>query len=123
MEQPLTQKRQILLSPEEVKALDQLARAVGCSSGKLLRELFLTGFQASAEALVAGLTMEQARERALKAMRLLSQLYEKEAQRVKVLEERQRIGKALRELRERIYREVGNIPDVEGLIDAGRDAE
>ncbi len=39
------------------------------------------------------------------------------------LKERERIAQSMRELRERIYARVGNIPDIEGLIDAGRDTE
>jgi hypothetical protein len=138
MEEPLTQTWQMQLTPQEKEALESLAAVHNISPREALRNLFLSGLRMAmaveADATDAGLAPNEAAQRILRAflmqlpelpdpevLRTVAGLFIREAEKMEEREHRQQVVRAMRALQDRICQRVGNIPDIEELIDEGRD--
>lgn len=142
MEKQRGKVREVRLTSEEVKLLDRLAASFGIPPDEYLRQVVLDGLRlaqsAQEGAIEAGLSPEETAERVVRSsfwnmpqqpnpevLRLVAHALEKRAKEVESqrpeIKERQHLARAMRDLRERIRQRVGDVPDIEGLIDEGRD--
>ena len=138
MEEPLTQTWQMQLTRHEGEALESLAAVLNIPPLEALRTLFLSGMQMAlaveADATDAGLAGEEVVRRMVRGflvhlsepanaetLRTVASAFHREAEEIENWQRRQDAIRGMREFREAIRERVGNIPDIEGLIDLGRD--